>query len=94
MDVGGQHHASDRETWYPLDWRMGWPQSMSGHGDRKKSPCRESNLVIQRLASQFNHWIIPFHQDSLMVSLFRLHFNKYNLNILLYIEKFNLSKGG
>jgi hypothetical protein len=37
MEVSGQLHASaslpqEKSPWYPLDWRLGGPQSRSGHG--------------------------------------------------------------
>jgi hypothetical protein len=30
MEVSGQHHASEKDPWYPLDKRLAGPQSMSG----------------------------------------------------------------
>jgi hypothetical protein len=51
MEVSGQLHApaalpQGTNPWYPLVRRLGIPQSLSGHGGKKKSlhcTCQESN---------------------------------------------------
>jgi hypothetical protein len=42
MEVSGQLHAPAASTpgkspWYPLDRRLGWPQSRSGRGSEEKN---------------------------------------------------------
>jgi hypothetical protein len=50
MEVSGQPHTpvalpQERSPWYPLDRRLGGPQSRSGRGgeERNSQPCQESN---------------------------------------------------
>jgi len=48
-------YSQEKSPWYPLDRRLGGPQSPSGcGGEEKKSlfcSCRESTSVIQALTS-------------------------------------------
>jgi hypothetical protein len=49
---------------YPLDSRLGGPQSRSGHGAKRNipSPRRKSNPVhpiVQPVASRYTDWAIP-----------------------------------
>jgi len=36
MYVSGQLHAPGKEPWYPVDTRLGGPQSQPEHGGKKK----------------------------------------------------------
>jgi hypothetical protein len=42
-------YPQGKSPWYPLDGRLGGPQSRSGHGGEEKIPSRrrESNLEPQ-----------------------------------------------
>jgi hypothetical protein len=62
MEVSGQLHApadllQGKSPWYPLDRRLGGPQSRSGRGDEKNSkPRRESNQrtpIVQPVAQRY-----------------------------------------
>jgi hypothetical protein len=63
MQVSGQLHAPaalppEKSHRYPLDWRLGGPQSRSGHGVEEKipSPYWESNPnypITQLAASRY-----------------------------------------
>jgi hypothetical protein len=67
MGVSGQRHASaalsprGKDPWYPLDRRLGGPQSRSGHRLEEKPfhLCRGSNLdhpVILPVARHYTDW--------------------------------------
>jgi hypothetical protein len=49
MEVNGQLHApaalpQGKNTWYPLDRRLGGPQSRSGHCDEEKNSQPSSGI--------------------------------------------------
>jgi hypothetical protein len=57
MEVSGQLHApaalpQGKSSWYPLDRRLGGPQSQPGRGGEEKnshlSPSRDSNPQLKR----------------------------------------------
>jgi hypothetical protein len=67
MEVSGQLHApagltAGKEPLYPLDRRVGGPQSRSGRsGEEKNSqpPSRESNPrtpIVQPVAQRYTDW--------------------------------------
>jgi hypothetical protein len=71
MEVSGQLHAPadlppGKSPWFPLDRRLGGPQSRSGHGGGKKkfpapSPRRESNPrtpIVQPVVQRYIDWAI------------------------------------
>jgi len=37
MQVSGQLHPQGKSPWYPMDRRLGGPQSQSGHGGEEKN---------------------------------------------------------
>jgi len=37
MEVSGQLHPQGKSPWYPLDRRLGGPQSCSEHGGKEKN---------------------------------------------------------
>jgi len=44
-------YSQGKSSWYPLDRRLGGPQSQSGSSGKEKKkalpcPCQESNLII------------------------------------------------
>jgi hypothetical protein len=49
MEVSGQFHPQGKSTWYPLDRRLGGPQSRSGSGGEEKNsqpaPYLESSNI-------------------------------------------------
>jgi hypothetical protein len=63
MELSGQLHVpavlpQGKSPWYPLDRRLGGPQSRSGRGGEEKNsqPRRESNprtLIIQPVAQRY-----------------------------------------
>jgi hypothetical protein len=57
MEVSGQLYPQGKSPWYPLDWRLGRPQSRSGRGGEEKnsqpppgiepwSPDRPAHIVV------------------------------------------------
>jgi hypothetical protein len=58
MEVSGQLHAPaalspGKSPWYPLDRRLGWPQSRSGRGDEEKNSQTQPGhepLIVQPVA--------------------------------------------
>jgi hypothetical protein len=68
MEVSGQLRApaalpQGRRPWYPLDRRLGGPQSRSEHGGEEKNsqPRRESNPrtpIVQPIAQRYTDWAI------------------------------------
>jgi hypothetical protein len=68
MEVSGQLRALDalppgEEPWYPLDRRMGGPQSWSGRGVEEKnsqllSGIESNHLIVQPVASSYTDWAI------------------------------------
>jgi hypothetical protein len=68
MEVSGQLHAPTalprgKRPWYPLDRRLGGPQSSSGRGGEEKNsqPSREPNPstpIIQPVAQRYTDWAI------------------------------------
>jgi hypothetical protein len=68
MEVSGQLHArplypQGKSPWYPLDRRLGGPQSRSESGGEKKNshPRRESNPrtpIVQPAAQRYTNWAI------------------------------------
>jgi hypothetical protein len=46
------HFTMGKEQWYPLERRLGGPQSQSGHGSKEKNsqPLLGIELVIQPIA--------------------------------------------
>jgi hypothetical protein len=67
MEVSGQLHATadlppGKSPWYPLDRRLGGPQSRSGRGGEEKipSPCRDSNHPIIQSSFKYSHKIFHF----------------------------------
>jgi hypothetical protein len=65
MEVSGQLHApavylQGNSPWYPLDRRLGRPQSRSGRGGEEKN-FRESNPrtpIVQPIAQRYTDWAI------------------------------------
>jgi hypothetical protein len=63
MEVSGQLHApaaflKEKSSWYPLDKRLGGPQSRSGRGGEEKNsqPLPESNPrtpIVQPVAQRY-----------------------------------------
>jgi hypothetical protein len=43
MEMSGQFDVPAAYPWYPLDRKLGEPQSLSGRGGEEKNPFRESN---------------------------------------------------
>jgi hypothetical protein len=68
MEVSGQLHAPaalppGKSPWYPLDRRLGGPQSRSGYGGEEKNSQtpRESNPrtpIVQSVAQRYTDWVI------------------------------------
>jgi hypothetical protein len=68
MEVSGQLHAPAalpprKSPWYPLDRRLGGPQSRPGRdGEEKNSkPRRESNpitLIVKPVDQRYTNWAI------------------------------------
>jgi hypothetical protein len=56
-------YSQGKSPWYPLDRRLGGPQSRSGRGgeDKIPSPCRKSNPrtpIVQPLGQRYTDWAI------------------------------------
>jgi hypothetical protein len=68
MEVSGQLHTpaalpQGKSPWYPLDRRLGGPQSRSGRGVKEKNSQsrRESNpktTIVQPVAQCYTDWAI------------------------------------
>jgi hypothetical protein len=66
MEVSCQLQApadlpQQKSPWYPLNRRLGGPQSRSGRGDEIPSPRRESNPrtpIVQHVAQRYTDWAI------------------------------------
>jgi hypothetical protein len=63
MEVSGQLHAPaalppGKRPWYPLDRRLGGPQSRSGRGGEEKNsqPPPESNPDLSIVKKRRKHW--------------------------------------
>jgi hypothetical protein len=59
----GRFNPRERAPWYPLDRRLGGPQSRSGRGGEEKNsqPRRESNPrtpIVQPVAQRHTYWAI------------------------------------
>jgi hypothetical protein len=56
---GGERFTSTQSPWYPLDRRLGGPQSRSGCDGKETNPClfRKSNLQ----PSHYTDWATPLH---------------------------------
>jgi hypothetical protein len=54
MGVGGQRHASAKQTRYPLHSRDGGPQGQSGRVRKNSRP-----RPVQSVASRYTDWAIP-----------------------------------
>jgi hypothetical protein len=83
MEVSGQFHApaalpQGKSTWYPLDRRLGGPQSRSGRDEEKNSqpPPRESNPstpIVQPVDRSYTYWAImalAFNGKGTFITLF------------------------
>jgi hypothetical protein len=90
MEVGGQLYPQGKGPWYPLDRRLGGPQSRSGRGGEEKilSHCRESNprtpivqSVAQRYTNWANHGSIAYIHISMNFVLLMSYVSKYKFII-------------
>jgi hypothetical protein len=91
MGVSGQRHAPSalypqaKDPRYPLYWRLGGPQTRSGHrGYRKKSfrLCRGSNLdqlVVQPVARHYTDWATQLTSWSAEDKKISGHVTNFNL---------------
>jgi hypothetical protein len=66
MEVSGQLHAPTAfpqwNPWYPLDRRLGGPQSRSGRGGEEKNSHPLPGLeppIIQPIAQRYTDWTLP-----------------------------------
>jgi hypothetical protein len=67
MKVSGQLHAwplypQGKSPWYPLDRRLGWPQSRSGRGGEEKkftAPAENGTLVPGQGGEEKNSQHLP-----------------------------------
>jgi hypothetical protein len=69
MEVSGKLHAPDSLlNRYPLDRRLGGPQSRSGRGgeDKNSQPCRESNPTRQAGSLETILTELPRHPKSVI----------------------------
>jgi hypothetical protein len=67
MEISGEHHVPatllpGKSLRYPLDMRLGGPQSRSGrYGGEKKSlaPTGNRTPAVQSVARRYSDWAIP-----------------------------------
>jgi hypothetical protein len=97
MELSGQLHApttllQGKSPWYPLDRRLGGPQSRPGRGGEEKNSQPLPGLeppIIQPLAQRYTAelsrllmmMMIFFQTGVRQDCLFRLHFMKFMSNI-------------
>jgi hypothetical protein len=78
-----------KSPWYPLDKRLGEPQSQSGQCEENFSPYRDSNSdpsVIQPIASQYNGYGI-LAQRSIHLALLNSIYAEHYFMAIIYLLK-------